>query len=73
MAMIFQEYSLYPWMTVIDNIEFGLEMRGMPRAERRERALNYLDTVGLREFADRYPYELSGGCASVSLLHELSQ
>jgi NitT/TauT family transport system ATP-binding protein len=61
MAMIFQEYSLYPWMTVIDNIEFGLEMRGMPRAERRERALNYLDTVGLREFADRYPYELSGG------------
>jgi len=61
MAMIFQEYSLYPWMTVIDNIEFGLEMRGMKKDERREKAIKYLDIVGLREFADRYPYELSGG------------
>jgi NitT/TauT family transport system ATP-binding protein len=61
MAMIFQEYSLYPWMTVINNIEFGLEMRGMKREERREKATKYLDIVGLGEFADRYPYELSGG------------
>jgi len=61
MAMIFQEYSLYPWMTVINNIEFGLEMRGMKREERREKAFKYLDIVGLGEFADRYPYELSGG------------
>jgi NitT/TauT family transport system ATP-binding protein len=61
MAMIFQEYSLYPWRTVIDNIEFGLEIRGMTREERKKRAIEYLDLVGLRDFAGRFPYELSGG------------
>lgn len=61
MAMIFQEYSLYPWRTVIDNIEFGLEIRGMTREERRKRAIEYLDLVGLMDFAKRFPYELSGG------------
>ncbi|MGF3497896.1 MAG: ABC transporter ATP-binding protein [Methanolinea tarda] len=61
MAMIFQEYSLYPWRTVIDNIEFGLEIRGMTREERKKRAIEYLDLVGLRDFAERFPYELSGG------------
>lgn len=61
MAMIFQEYSLYPWRTVIDNIGFGLEIRGMTREERKKRAIEYLDLVGLRDFAGRFPYELSGG------------
>ncbi|MCQ8894240.1 MAG: ABC transporter ATP-binding protein [Methanolinea sp.] len=61
MAMIFQEYSLYPWRSVLANIEFGLEIKGLAGEERRDRALSYLDLVGLREFAGRYPYELSGG------------
>lgn len=61
MAMIFQEYSLYPWRTVIRNIEFGLEVKGLSKEERRKKAAEYLELVGLRDFADRYPYELSGG------------
>jgi NitT/TauT family transport system ATP-binding protein len=61
MAMIFQEYSLYPWRTVIDNIAFGLEMKGMEKQERREKALEFLELVGLVDFAGNYPYELSGG------------
>lgn len=61
MAMIFQEYSLYPWRTVRDNVTFGLEVEGMKRPQAREVALTYLHLVGLDEFADRYPYELSGG------------
>ena len=61
MAMIFQEYSLYPWRTVLDNITFGLEMQGFAKLPAREAALKYLHLVGLDDFADRYPYELSGG------------
>jgi NitT/TauT family transport system ATP-binding protein len=60
-AVVFQEYAIFPWRTVIDNIAFGLEMRGSPRKERLETAQRYLDTVGLTEFADHYPYQLSGG------------
>jgi len=61
MVMIFQEYSLYPWRTVRDNVTFGLEVEGMKKPQAREVALNYLHLVGLDEFAERYPYELSGG------------
>jgi NitT/TauT family transport system ATP-binding protein len=61
MAMIFQEYSLYPWRTVRDNVTFGLEVEDMKKAKAREVADQYLHLVGLDEFADRYPYELSGG------------
>lgn len=61
MAMIFQEYSLYPWRTVIDNIAFGLEMKGMEKQQRREKAFEFLELVGLVDFAGNYPYELSGG------------
>jgi len=61
MTMIFQEYSLFPWRKVIDNIAFGLELQGLDREERRKRATAYLDLVGLRDFAEMYPYELSGG------------
>jgi NitT/TauT family transport system ATP-binding protein len=60
-AMIFQEYSLYPWRTVLDNVTFGLELQGREREEAREQARKYLLMVGLEEFIDRYPYELSGG------------
>ena len=61
MAMIFQEYSLFPWRTVTDNISFGLEIRGMPNEERDKVAREFLDLVGLSGFEQRYPYELSGG------------
>ncbi len=61
MAMIFQEYSLYPWRTVIDNIAFGLEMKGVEKEQRREKALEFLELVGLVDFAGNYPFELSGG------------
>ncbi len=61
MAMIFQEYSLYPWRNVLDNIAFGLEVKGEPAAERRKVAAQYLDLVSLADFAYHYPYELSGG------------
>ena len=61
MAMIFQEYSLYPWRNVRDNIAFGLEVKGMARAERYAVAERFLDLVGLREFEKSFPYELSGG------------
>jgi len=60
-GMVFQEYSLFPWRTVIDNIAFGLEMRGMPKEERYRIAERYLDLVNLAQFRDSYPSELSGG------------
>lgn len=60
-GMVFQEYSLFPWRNVIENISFGLEMKGMPPAERRAAAEHYLGLVGLEEFRSSYPYELSGG------------
>ena len=60
-GMVFQEYSLFPWRKVIDNIAFGLEMRGVEKEERRKTAERYLEMVGLSQFRDAYPYELSGG------------
>src|SRR5512136_1800200 len=60
-GMVFQEYSLFPWRTVIDNIAFGLEMRGMPKEERYRVAEDYLRLVNLSQFRDSYPSELSGG------------
>ena len=61
LGMIFQDYSLYPWRGVIDNIAFGLELAGVEKAERLSRATDYLDLVGLEGFANAFPYELSGG------------
>lgn len=61
MAMIFQEYSLYPWKTVMDNIAFGLEVKGVSTQERREKARELLGLVGLQDFSNNFPYELSGG------------
>ncbi|WP_174804406.1 ABC transporter ATP-binding protein [Martelella limonii] len=60
-GVIFQQYALFPWLTVIKNVEFGLKLQGMGREERRERALHYLDLVGLKDFAEAYPKTLSGG------------
>ncbi len=60
-ALIFQEHGLFPWMTVVDNVAFGLETQGVERRERRERARAFLAQVGLGAFAYSYPHELSVG------------
>jgi NitT/TauT family transport system ATP-binding protein len=60
-CMIFQQSSLYPWLSVADNVSFGLKLRGVPKAERREVARQLLRTMGLGEFLDKHPDELSGG------------
>ncbi|ABN56782.1 MULTISPECIES: ABC transporter ATP-binding protein [Methanoculleus] len=60
-GMVFQEYSLFPWRRVIDNVAFGLEMKGVAKEERRRTADRYIEMVGLSQFRDAYPYELSGG------------
>jgi len=60
-GMVFQHYTLYPWMNVQENAEFGLKLQGLPKNQRRERASYYLDVVGLTSFAKSLPKELSGG------------
>jgi len=60
-ALVFQEHGLFPWMTALDNVAFGLEMQGIGRRERRRRASAFIEQVGLRAFADSYPHELSVG------------
>jgi putative spermidine/putrescine transport system ATP-binding protein len=61
MGMVFQAYSLFPHMTVRDNIAFGLRLRGQDRSRRLKRARDMLDLVGLSQFEDRYAHQLSGG------------
>lgn len=61
LSVIFQELGLFPWLTVRENVEFGLKMRGLPEAERRDRAQSYLRLVQLARFADSYIHQLSGG------------
>ena len=60
-AMVFQTFALFPWLTVLGNVELGLEAQGVPRAERRRRALQAIDLIGLDGFESAYPKELSGG------------
>ncbi|HEV7505325.1 MAG TPA: ABC transporter ATP-binding protein [Thermoanaerobaculia bacterium] len=60
-GMVFQAYTSFGWLTVRDNLEYGLRLQGIAKAERRERSDKYLKSVGLSEFADRYPKDLSGG------------
>ena len=60
-GMVFQSYTLFPWLTVLDNVCFGLRERRMPRAEQLELAHDFLAKVGLKGFADHYPKQLSGG------------
>ncbi len=59
--VVFQEYAIFPWKTVIDNVAFGLEMRGVSKRERLATAAGWLDRVGLRKFANYYPHQISGG------------
>jgi sulfonate transport system ATP-binding protein len=61
LSVIFQELGLFPWLTVLQNVEFGLKMKGMERAERRKRAMEFLRLVHLTQFASSYVHQLSGG------------
>jgi len=60
-SMVFQEYALFPWRTVLENVVFGPEVRNVPRATREAEARRLIDLVNLRGFERRYPHELSGG------------
>ena len=60
-AMVFQEFGLLPWRTVTSNVELGLELKGIPPAQRASRASNLINLVGLQGFENHYPHELSGG------------
>jgi NitT/TauT family transport system ATP-binding protein len=60
-AMVFQSFALFPWLTVLENVEIGLEPLGVPAAERRKRSLEAIDLIGLDGFESAYPKELSGG------------
>jgi NitT/TauT family transport system ATP-binding protein len=60
-TMVFQHFNLFPWRSALKNVAYGLELQGVPKAERLERARHYLELVGLEGFADHYPGELSGG------------
>jgi NitT/TauT family transport system ATP-binding protein len=61
MATVWQSFNLFPWRTVIDNVGFGLELKGVARAERKERAAHALNRVDLTGFEQKYPRQLSGG------------
>ncbi|HEY6101979.1 MAG TPA: ABC transporter ATP-binding protein [bacterium] len=60
-GVVFQSFALFPWKTVLDNVGFGLKMRGVPRAERDRIAREHIALVGLAGFERQYPHELSGG------------
>jgi len=60
-GLVVQENGTFPWMTVLDNVAFGLEAQGVAQPARRQRALDFLERVGLGQFADHYPHELSVG------------
>ena len=60
-AMVFQSFALFPWLTVLGNVELGLEAQGVPRDERHRRAIAAIDLIGLDGFESAYPKELSGG------------
>ncbi len=60
-AVVFQYFGLYPWRSVLRNVEFGLELKGMPRRHRRDIALSKIAQVGLHGFENHFPHELSGG------------
>lgn len=60
-GMVFQQYALFPWLTVLDNVAFGLKMKGVSRTERHDVAQRFIEMVGLKGFEHKYPNTLSGG------------
>jgi NitT/TauT family transport system ATP-binding protein len=60
-GVVFQDYALFPWRTVMGNVTYGLEQQGVPETEQRETAQRFIDMMGLTDFEDAYPKELSGG------------
>lgn len=71
--VVFQEYAIFPWKTVIDNVAFGLQMRGFSKKQRYEIAYDWLERVGLRKFANYYPSQISGGMKQrVSIVRALA-
>jgi NitT/TauT family transport system ATP-binding protein len=60
-SLVFQNYGLLPWRTVMGNVEFGLEMRGVPKAQRRAICQSHIERVGLKGYEKHYPHEISGG------------
>ena len=60
-AFVFQDHGLFPWMTVLDNVAFGLRMRGVARGEREDRSMDLIERVGLEAFVDSFPNQLSAG------------
>ena len=72
LGLVYQNYALFPWRTAIENVEFGLEIRNLPRDKRRQMAKEALDLLGLLEDKDKYPIELSGGMQQrVAIAREL--
>jgi NitT/TauT family transport system ATP-binding protein len=69
--MVFQSYALFPWKTVLGNVEFGLKMHRIPRMQRRERAAHFIALVKLQGFENHYPAELSGGMQQRATLARL--
>ncbi len=60
-GVVFQDYALFPWLTVYENIAYGLQMKGLPVSEQRETVARYIELIGLSGFEHRFPRELSGG------------
>jgi len=60
-SMVFQEHGIFPWMTVLDNVSFGLEMQGVPKKKRYEASMEFIEKAGLAEFTKNFPHELSVG------------
>ncbi|MGC0372850.1 ABC-type nitrate/sulfonate/bicarbonate transport system ATPase subunit [Streptomyces sp. SAI-229] len=65
-GVIFQQYALFPWLTVRQNVEFGLRTTGVPKTERRGRAEHFIELVGLERFAERSPRPCPAACASAA-------
>ena len=61
LSMVFQNFDLFPWRTTRENVEFGLEVKGWAKPDRRELSRRYIEMVGLSKFEDSYPHQLSGG------------
>jgi NitT/TauT family transport system ATP-binding protein len=73
-GMVFQAYTSFPWLTTLDNIEYGMKIQGIPKGDRRERAERFLKLVHLESFAKAFPSELSGGMKQrVAIARTLAQ